>query len=255
MLATYLTATQNLLQTPGAPTSLYSTANLTLWINTARAQLAGESESIRRIGTVSTVVGQRNYNFGSVNVWLGGTAATTGVAGIFHVRRISYDVGDGEQWITPSAWPWFDLYHMNNPVPVNGAPEVWSQYAQGSGGQQLGSSTFGSFYLDPPPDTAYTLNCDCVCYPIALADDATIEGLPYLWTDCVPYFAAYLAYLSSQTGARQADAMRMMDLYKEFVERARKFANPSVNRWMYEQSPDPTTLNKLGMQNRNAGGG
>ena len=44
MLTAYLNATAILLQNPVAPTSLYSTANLTTFINTARGQLAGESE-------------------------------------------------------------------------------------------------------------------------------------------------------------------------------------------------------------------
>ena len=41
MLDAYLTQTENLLQSPGSPQALYSTTNLTLWINTARSQLAG----------------------------------------------------------------------------------------------------------------------------------------------------------------------------------------------------------------------
>jgi hypothetical protein len=52
--------------------------------------------------------------------------------------------------------------------------------------------------------------------------------------------------LSAQTGARQADAARMYEAYKEFSQRARQFANPSVNRSQYEQSADPVIINKLG---------
>ena len=131
MLSSYLTNTANLLQTPGAPTSLYSTANLTLWVNIARGQLAGESQSIRTIGTISTVIGQRNYNFSSINI---GTASATGIQGIIHIRRVMYAVGSGYQWMRPRNWEWFDLYKLNNPVPPSGPPEVWAQYAQGSQG-------------------------------------------------------------------------------------------------------------------------
>ncbi len=106
----------------------------------------------------------------------------------------------------------------------------------------------GSFYLDPPPDLVYTLNCDCVCYPIALAADIDVEAIPYLFTDAVPYFAAYLALLSSQTSARQADAERLFGYYQTFVKRARQASNPSVNRTSYEQSQDPTMMSKLGMK-------
>ena len=240
MLTSYITATQNLLQSPGAPTSLYSTSNITLWVNTARGQLAGESESVRYLGTISTVVGQRNYNFSAINT---GASATNGIQGPIHVRRIMYNVGNGQQWMAPRSWPWFDLYHLNNPVPVNDTPSVWAQYAQGAG---------GSFYLDPAPDDTYTLNCDLVCYPIPLVDDTTVEAIPYLWTDAIPYYAAYLALLSSQTSARQADAKRMFDMFTMFTQRARDFSNPDVNKGMYSQAGDPTAANRLGVK---VGGG
>lgn len=240
MLTSYITATQNLLQSPGAPTSLYSTSNITLWINTARGQISGESESVRYLGTISTVVGQRNYNFSAINT---GVSATNGIQGPIHVRRIMYNVGNGQQWMAPRSWPWFDLYHLNNPVPQNGTPSVWAQYAQGAG---------GSFYLDPAPDDTYTLNCDLVCYPIPLVDDTTVEAIPYLWTDAIPYYAAYLALLSSQTSARQADAKRMFDMFTMFTQRARDFSNPDVNKSMYSQAGDPTAANRLGVK---VGGG
>lgn len=245
MLAAYRTATQGLLQNPGAPTSLYATSDIDRWINTARGQLAGESESIRALGTLSTVVGQRNYNFSSIST---GVVATTGIAGVINVRSILYAVGDGYQFVNPRSWEWFTLYHLNNPVPENGVPQVWSQFKQGSAGTSSGSGATGNLYLDPPPDIIYSLLLDCVCYPAALADDSTVEAIPYLFTDAVPFFAAYYAYLSSQTGARQADAARMYGAYKEFYQRARMSSNPSVNRSIYEQSPDQTMIAKLGLK-------
>jgi len=171
-----------------------------------------------------------------------------------HVRAITYNVGQniyglaGQQFVVPRSWEWFTLYHLNNPVPDVGPPSVWSQFGQGSAGTGTGSSATGSFYLDPPPDAVYSLNLDCVCYPIALALDADPEALPYQWTDCVPFFAAYYAYLSSQTGARQADAERMFNHYKEFLQRARQAANPSVNRTQYEQASSPVQAVKLGIK-------
>ena len=252
MLTAYETSLQNLLQLPGAPTTLYPTVNLDSWINTARGQLAGEGECIRSIGTISTVIGQRNYNFSALNF---GSSATTGIQGAINVRRISYNVGTGTQWIPPREWEYFDLYHMNNPVPVNGPPTVWAQYAQGAATPATGSAATGSFYIDPPPDIVYTLNCDCVCYPIVLASDATVEAIPYLWTDAVPFFAAYYAFLTAQTGARMADAERMYGYYKEFLNRARMMSNPSVNRSQYEQAADPASINKLGVQQPRGGQG
>ena len=230
---------------------MYATPDIDSWINQARGQLAGETETIRVIGTIQTVIGQRNYNFSSISI---GTPSATGAQGIIHVRRINYNVASGQKWFTSRAWPYFDYYFLNNPVPVNGPPQQWSQYGQGSSGQGSitgiggGTMSSGSLFLDPPPDLIYTLNCDCVCYPIALAADSDVEAIPYIFTDAVPYFAAYLALLSSQTSARQADAERMFGYYQTFVKRARQFSNPSVNRGSFEQAVDPTMANKFGLQ-------
>jgi hypothetical protein len=245
VLNQYLLQTQQLLQNPAAPAPLYATSDLTGWINTARGQLAGESEAIRVLGTINTVINQRAYNFSSINV---GVASTTGVQGVIHVRSVRYAVGDGFQRVESRAWPWFELFSLNNPEPQAGPPVEWSQLGQGASGQSTGSGASGSFYLDPPPDVVYVLTCDCVCYPIALVNDATVEATPYLFTDAVPFFAAYLALMSSQTNARIADAERLFGQYKTFVGRARQFANPSVLRYQYEQSPDLTLTAKLGLE-------
>jgi hypothetical protein len=74
-------------------------------------------------------------------------------------------------------------------------------------------------------------------------NDTTAEAIPYLWTDAVPYFAAYLALLSSQTGARTADADKMMQRYTEFVERAKRAATGDVLPWQYQGQPVPGGLN------------
>lgn len=246
MLAQYRTDLQNLLQNPAAPTALYSVASLDRYINIARGQLAGEGECIRFIASISTVAGTRAYNFTALNT---GVSAVNGIQGAIHIRRINYVLASGQKWIAPRGWEWFDLYHLNDPNPTPGAPTVWSQYAQGSSMPAgAGSDASGSFYLDPIPDDAYTLYCDCVCYPITLVDDTTIEAIPYLWTDAVPFFAAYYAYLSSQTSARQADAERMYQHYQTFMGRARKSANPTVNGYMYQQAQDPPQIAKLGIK-------
>lgn len=249
-LTEYQARVTRLLQYPAAPTSLYATADITGWINQARAQLSGEAECIRKLGTLSTTIDQRAYNFSAINV---GVPATTGIRGPINVRQVFYTVGEGLQFIYPRNWEWFVLYNMNTPVPVAGVPSTWAQYGQGSAGSSTQSDASGSIYIDPPPDIAYDLTLDCTCYPIDLIDNTTIEAIPWPWTDAVPFLAAYYALLSSQTSARTADAERYFNYYSMYVERARKAANPSVNRFLYQQSPDPTQMNKLGL-NPKAGG-
>lgn len=246
MLSAYLQRTQALLS--DLKQELYTFGLLTSFVNTARGQLAGESECIRVNGLISTVIGSRSYNFSDINVAAG---SFTGVGGVIHVRSVRYlvtgtlSVNGAYKRINPRPWEWFELYHLNNPVPPSGVPTTWSQYAQGSAGTSTGSTATGSFFVDPLPDLPYTLVCDCVCYPFALTDDSSTEAIPYLWTDAVPYFTAYLAYQYAQ---KMEAASRMLELYNEFSQRARRFSNPAVNRYMYQQAPDLPSYNKLGIQ-------
>jgi hypothetical protein len=248
VLTQYLTLVQNLLQAPAAPTSLYPTALLTNYVNIARGQIAGEGQCIRRIGTLTTTIGSRGgYPFSSI------VFTDTAVQGAINVRRIMYTVGTGQKWIKGKSWEWFDFQRFNNPVPTSGAPTEWAQHSQGSAGtgaitgEGSGSMSSGSFYIDPIPDLAYVLNCDCCCYPVALVVDADKEALPYLWSDAVPYFASYLALMSSQTSTRIQQAQQLFALYEQFMQRARTFANPELNNFAYAQSPDPFKANRLGV--------
>jgi hypothetical protein len=252
LLNFYLAQTQNLLQLPGsAAANLYTTANLTLWINIARGQVAGEGECIRTFGTVPTVVGQQPYPFSSITF---PTASTvSGIQGAININSLSYNNGNGQLWLTPRPWPWFSLYNQNSAVPVQGKPTEWSQFGQGAApgaaNTSQASAGGGSFYLSPSPDDIYTLNCNCVCYPIPLALDTDPEALPYLWTDAVPFFAAYFALMSAQTNARMADAANMYKgHYNEFMDRARKQSNAGVDRWLYSQAADPAQAAKMGVK-------
>lgn len=257
MLSYYLAQTARLLQNPGASTPLYSTADLTSYINVARGQVAGEGECVRRIATITTTVGLAGpYNFSSLAL---GTPSVTGVQGAIHVRSIFYNVGSGQKRLFVRAWEWMELYGLNNPVPAFGAPVRWAQYGSGaapgaSGGDQA-TAAGGSIYLDPPPDFAYVLNCDTVCYPIPLAADADPEALPFPFTDCVSFFAAYYALLSSQTSARRGEAEAQFGFYQTFLERARKFSNSSVNRFAFAQAQDPAQAAKIGVKLSAGGNG
>ena len=65
------------------------------------------------------------------------------------------------------------------------------------------------------------MDWDCICTPVVLVDDTTAEAIPYPWTDCVPYFAAYLALMNSR---RPEEAANMFKLYETFMKRARSFS-------------------------------
>ena len=249
MLTQYLSQTTALLQNPSASPPLYATALLTGFINTARGQLAGESEACRFMGTLTAIVGTRVYPFTSISL-----AGSSGVLGVINARTLWYLVGSGQKWLRPRPWEWFSLYELNTAVPNIGPPMVWSQYGQGAQAQAVPNPVGGgSLYISPLPDIIYTLPVDCVCYPVPLVDDTTPEAIPYLWTDAVPYYAAYLALLSSQTGARTQLAQEYFKIYTDFVNRARRAATPGTLPTIYPQIPSPVTQNQLGVSGQQRG--
>jgi hypothetical protein len=245
MLTAYQTATQNLLQNPTAPAPLYNLATLTGYINSARSQLAGESKAVRFMGSLALSIGVNAYPFSSITLTGAGAA---GIAGVLDVETLWYQVGQGMKWLRPRPWPWFARYELSNPVPPSGPPTVWSQFGQGAAGQASPNPVGGgSLYISPLPDYTYTVPVDAVCYPVPLVDDTTPEAIPFLWTDAVPYFAAYLALMSAQTNARMEAAKAMYGLYEEFVKRARRAATPMVLPGIYPQNPNPARANQLGV--------
>ena len=243
---TYMTRTRDLLQLPGTnSTSLYSDSDLLSFINISRGQIAGEGECIRQIATIQTVIGQQVYRFQDLNT---GNPGVNGVQGIINIQSMACAIGTGQLYMTPRAWPWFNLYKLNNAAPKQGRPTEWTQYGQGTAPSETGQANGGTFYVAKIPDDVYTLNCNSTCYPIPLVDENSVEALPYFWSDAVPFFAAYFALMSAQTNARMADAATMYKgHYNEFMTRARQQANPSINRPIYAQAGDPAQAPKMGI--------
>lgn len=242
-LTTYLADTRRLLQNPSATTSLYSDSNLTRFINIGRRQIAAEAQCIRAYGALATVIDQRVYNFNGSGGIVIANASTLGIGSVEHVRQGSVVVGTGQAWLRTRPFEYFQLYFLNQVVPPTGRPKEISQYGQG---------TLGSLYVDPLPDDVYTLNLDTVCLPVDLANDSTPEAIPGVWTDAVPFYAAYYAYMSAQ---RQSDADKMLERYQMFMAHGRAGATPEVLTSIYPQVPDPTNANKLGARPARRGGG
>lgn len=248
MLTAYQNATTRLLQNPAAPSPLYATADITTWINSARGQLAGESKAVRFMGSLALSVGVNAYPFSAITL-TGGDAAA--IQGVLDVETLWYQVGSGQKWIRPRPWGWFARYELSNPVPPSGPPKVWAQFGQGAAAQTSPNPVGGgSLYISPLPDYTYTVPVDAVCVPVPLVDDTTPEALPYLWTDAVAYYAAYLALMSAQTNARLEYAKTMFGMYEEFVARARRASTPMTLPGIYPQNPNPTRANQLGQAPR-----
>lgn len=229
MLNAYLARTNQLLQNPAATNALYSPVDLTAYINSARGQLAGETECVRANGSLPLTYNTISYGFASI------VPGVAGTAGVFNVRGTTIGIAEGQVWLAPRPFPYFQLYYLNNPVPNLGQPHSYSQFGQGE---------TGTLYFWPVPDYGYTASVDVICVPAPLVDDSSPECIPYPYTDAVPYYAAYLALSSAQ---RFQDADRMWQQYQTFATRARKISNGPVLPQQYPQSPNPVRANQIGM--------
>jgi hypothetical protein len=81
-------------------------------------------------------------------------------------------------------------------------------------------------------------------------DDTTVEVIPAPFTTAVPFFAAYLALLGTQSQARAEDAKRMLENYEEFMTRARRMSTPTTNPKAYQFSQDPVNNYRFGQQSQ-----
>lgn len=243
MLTQYLTRTAQLLQNPAATQSLYSESDLTGYINEARGQLAGTAECIRAAGPLTITQGVVGYTFAAIT-----PPAGQGIGQAIHVRNLWQEIGNGGyHYISPRPYPWYAVYSANNPAlqSQQGPPDTWSQYGQGVN---------GSIFFSPSPDQTYTIATDSVWLPMPLATDGDPEPIPALWTDAVPFYAAWLALLASQTGARSGEADKMLERYGEMMANARRSATPDILPDIWDQSPSPVRQNQLGIAPRPRGG-
>ncbi|KKK58499.1 hypothetical protein LCGC14_3043820 [marine sediment metagenome] len=238
MLTQYLDETRRLLQNPPAPVTLFSDADLTAFINTSRGILAGEVECIRVLGTLALSAPTRSYALSAADI---GVSATTGINTPFKANQATVDVGDGEMPLMSKPWAWFQSYLLGEVIPTEGQPTTWAQLKQGIA---------ATLYFYPLPDTTFTVNLDCVCEPIDLTDNNTVEAIPYPFTDAVPFLAAYYAYMSVQ---RQDHADTMMTRYRDELTKGRATSTPAVLPTNYSQIPDPTIINKLGLPSNRGG--
>lgn len=209
------------------------------WVNVARGQIAGESECIRVYATLPITGAAQQYPFSAIVF----PAGTEGITTVLAVRDITFTLpfqtAGGKKRVYSREWEWFNRFILAQPVPFPGPPKYWTQYGQG---------TQGTIFINLP-DVAYTLNLDTVCLPAPLFTDTDPEAVPRLWTDAVPYYAAYMGYLQHQV-KDQADSM--MQLYQMFMQRARAAATPSELPHQFAGTPDPTLANKLGISARAA---
>lgn len=254
----YLQDTQRLLGDTKQMT--FNTADLARYVNIARLHIAGETECIRALPTLAVTSSLNIYPFSVITNLPTGTngvynvrQVTINLPGFLlsddgqillddngnpllesgTVDRLLADDGStltddsGSKLLADDSataprqvymgsrpFPWANLYWFSN--TLQGTPNEWSQF---------GIGVSGSLFINPSPNDNYTLILDVSCVPIILSQDTDVEAIPYPMTDCIPYLAAYYAYITAQN---QQSAQGMLKMYEDFKLRARMISVPNV---------------------------
>lgn len=214
-LNTYLQQTQRLLQ--DKIQAQYNLADLTAYVNDARLQIALSTESIRQPAQFDTVIGQQQYPYSGMTFSAAPTVPS-GLGAVCNVRSAHVLLSGsppGQQRMETRAWEWFNTFYLSSAVPPTGQPTIFTRLQPGLN---------GVLWLAPIPDQVYTIQVDAVATPAALASDGDPEALSSPWTDAVPFYAAYLALLSSNN-FQAAD--EMWQQYQRFEQRGTQLTTPT----------------------------
>lgn len=205
MLTAYLQQTSRILHDPANVN--YSVSDLTAYINIARGQIASQSQCVQQLDTVSLTNAQETYSLPTV-----GVAAGTGQA----IAVLNISVPWGTYTPTLDRYPFseFQAYFRLFSGTVSGFPECWAQ---------LADAALGTVYFFPIPTQTFASLWQCAHTVLPLALDTDPEAIPYPFTDCVPYFAAYLALMNAQ---RYQEAKAQMGIFTMFMQAARGGVNP-----------------------------
>ena len=200
LLSGYLSTLQNLIQAPTSPVPLINSAVLTQYINLGRSQVAMDAECVRGFATASVQPGVNEVAIAAMTSIQPGAVVQ---AIVIRNARIN-----NTERVDTRSWDWFENYYYGgapNP-PVTGS-SVMAHQGQGSYSTLFIYSQQAGQFLG-----------DGVFLPVDLVDDTTLDAVPYPWTDAVPFYAAFYAYMTMQ---RQADAQAMLVRYYEMTRRGR----------------------------------
>lgn len=176
-LNAYIQQVQQLLHDPAAQN--WSTSQLTGYINTARNRVAQDTYCLRQIvPNFALTAGVENYTIAAVTSQLG--------LSVIDVMGIDlYYSATNRQSLFYFPWTVFNARYRAW-TGTQQRPEAFTRM----GGLQV--------YFGPNPDQAYNTDWIVSCNPQALVTDATVEQIPAPFTDCIQFFAAYLAKFQEQ---------------------------------------------------------
>jgi hypothetical protein len=196
-LSSYLSTTQSLIQSPQSPIPLVNSALLTQFVNLGRTQVALDAECVR--GTASDT----GIASGTLSMPISVLTVPSGAAQAIVLRAATL------QGVKVDFRPfdWFQAYYL----PVAPASTIPTPVIA-----TIGQGERTIVYLSSP--AGGTLEADAVLLPSPLAGDSDPDLIPYPWTEAVPFYAAWYAYMAMQ---RQADAQLFLQRYTEIARRGR----------------------------------
>lgn len=167
----------------------------------------------------ATAQGQEVYPFSAVDL-----STFSGVDSIIAVKSVSIIYANYRYSLPQYGFSVYQARVRQYPFQYQYVPTFCSQFGQGAN---------GSLYMYPLPTQAYQMEWDCFCLPSDLTSDESPEVIPDPWTDVVPHYAIYLAYLELQSFN---NAKVHLDLFTDFMHRYRAAVSPgrAVNpygRW------------------------
>ena len=217
-LNAYLQQTSRILHDPNNQN--FSTSDLTAYINIARGQIAIAGQCVRKLNIVTLSAGTETYSLPSGSAFTG-----AGVGQAVSVNGVSVPWGTTKPTLDRYSWSDFQAQLRLFSGTITGFPEAWAQQGDGAS---------GLVYLFPIPSQTFASEWDCFHTVAPLASDSDPEAIPYPFTDCVPYFAAYLALLNAQ---RYQEAKAMLDAFKMFLGVARGAVSPLFTPSAYPTTP------------------
>lgn len=194
--------------TQGSTVTAFSGSNMTL------------SAAASQTGTFNFTVSPPNVTVNNQEIYSTPTSVclTNGVKDVINVQQVSVNWGSyGSNLYTLiyKDWMWYQAFARQYPN-VSGNPSYWTRF----------ENKQNAIYLRYIPSQAFPMQWTTVCSVVNLTDDTTAEAIPYSYTDAIPYFAAYLAMMSSQ---RKEDAQNMLQIYNMFAATGRaNFQSPII---------------------------
>ena len=183
----------------------------------------GAAAAVLLTGFNVTTVGVEIYDFQTISALINNYYP--GVQSIISVQTVALSWGSWKPVMRNMPWSMFQAYCRAWNVGPENYPTIWSQYGQGEQ---------GTIFVYPIPSINAQMDWDCYCRPIDLVDDTSVEAVPHPYTEAVPFYAAYLAYLSQQN----ADMAELMwQNYKRNMVEARSFATPAMVPDFYPADP------------------